>query len=131
MRLPPSLKILSKFSRERLTGNDFVELCRLNNIDFVLSSECSRGMYYFSQGRHTIAISPSLSLDERRFVSWHEFAHFLQNFQARKPFAAFSNVQPDRASEKLADAFALIATDPRVGITGPMDFINMIMRTKL
>jgi hypothetical protein len=132
MRLPQNLGILNKFSREPLSGADFVELCRLNNIDVVLSGECSRGMYYYSHGRHTIALSTSLSPAQRRFVGWHEFAHFLQNYEKRSPVAAFSNVQPDLASEKLADVFATIATTPsRVRITGPEDFIKMIMRAKL
>jgi hypothetical protein len=128
MRLPPSLKLLNKFSRRPLTGPDFVELCRLNDIDVVLSRECSRGMYYFAQGRHTIAISSGLTPRDRRLVGWHEFAHFLQNFYKREPVASFSNVQPDLASEKLADVFALVATRPdHIRITGGQDFIRMIM----
>ena len=130
--LPKTLSILRKFGKRPMTGRDFVELCRLNGIVVKLTDECERGFYYFTQGKHHIALSTKLSLEERRLVGWHEFAHFLQNFEARKTFVAFSNVQPNEASEKLADVFSLIATRPDViRVTGPIDFIKQVMRTKL
>jgi Zn-dependent peptidase ImmA (M78 family) len=115
-----------------LTGKDLVTLSRLNRIEIVMSSEPKRGMYYYADKRHTIVLSTQLDAKARSIVGWHEFAHFLQNFSDPKPFAAFSGVLPDKASEKLADTFAAIAVNPnRVRITGPVDFIKMIMRTKL
>jgi Zn-dependent peptidase ImmA (M78 family) len=130
--LPKRLKILRKFGRRRLTGRDFIELCRLNHIVVILSEDCSRGMYYFANGRHTIVLSTRLTPEERQIVGWHEFAHFLQNSNRRTSIAAFSGIQPSRASEKLADVFAAIALNPdSVRITGPVDFIKMIMRTRV
>jgi Zn-dependent peptidase ImmA (M78 family) len=130
--LPESLKLLRKFSKVALTGRDFMKLCRLNKISVIFSDECSRGMYYFADGRHFIALSTQLSAEERAFVAWHEFAHFLQNFNRQKPIAAFSDVHKDAPGERMANTFACIALHPEnIRITGPMDFIKMIMRTSL
>jgi hypothetical protein len=133
VQLPQTLSLLiQKFNRFPLTGQDFVELCRANNITVRLTAGCGRGFYYCVSGRHYITLSTELSREERVWVGWHEFAHFLQNIDARKTIAAFSAVQPNKESEKLADAFARIATQaPQIKITGPKDFLKMIMRTKL
>lgn len=125
---PKSLNILRKFSRQRLTGTDFVSLCDANDIIVKITPDCDRGFYYFVSDRHYIAISSKLNPTQRSFVGWHEFAHFLQNFYDRKPIAAFSDLVPDKASEKLADIFAMIALRPdHIRITGAMDFLRMIM----
>lgn len=127
---PKSLNILRRFSRQRLTGTDFVNLCDSNEIIVKITPDCDRGFYYFMRGRHYITLSSKLNAMQRSFVGWHEFAHFLQNFYERKSIAAFSNVQPDKASEKLADVFAMIALRPdHIRITGAMDFIRMLMET--
>jgi len=129
MYLPKTLSVLRKFSRDPLTGPDFVELCNHNHIELILSSEVDRGFYYHIDGKHTIVLSTRLKPRERSLVGWHEFAHFLQNFYRRETVAAFSGVEPDAASEKLADVFAMIATRPdRIRITRGLDFIDMIMR---
>lgn len=123
--------ILRKFSRQRLTGDDFVNLCDANEITVKITNTVSRGFYYFAGGRHYIAISSKIPRSQRTFVGWHEFAHFLQNFYARKPIAAFSAVEPDRGSEKLADVFAIIALRPEeIRIAGPQDFIQMLMTSE-
>lgn len=129
MYLPRTLNNLCKFGRAALTGQDFLELCDRNEIDLIMSSDVSRGFYYCTPDRrHTIVLSTSLSPRERRFVGWHEFAHFLQNFHDQKTVAAFSNVEPDKASEKLADVFATIATRPgHVRMCRPLEFVEMIM----
>jgi Zn-dependent peptidase ImmA (M78 family) len=130
--LPKTLSILEGFGRRRFIGEDFVKLCAENGVTVKLTAKCDRGFYYCTRGKHNIALSTALTHRERAAVGWHEFAHFLQNYHERKTIAAFSNVQPDKESEKLADVFAMIAMHPdRVRITGPMDFIKMIMRTKL
>lgn len=111
-----------------MTGNDFVSLCDANEITVKITSKVSRGLYYFAGGHHYIAISSRLSPSQRSFVGWHEFAHFLQNFERSEPVAAFSDVQPDRASERLADIFAIIALRPdHICITDPLDFLKMLM----
>jgi Zn-dependent peptidase ImmA (M78 family) len=96
-----------------------------------MTAQCERGLYYCAAGVHYIAINPRRTKRERELIGWHEFAHFLQNFYDRAPVAAFDGCAPNMASEKHANAFSLIATDPAVRITGPMDFIRMIMRTKI
>jgi Zn-dependent peptidase ImmA (M78 family) len=96
-----------------------------------MTASCEKGLYYCIDGVHYIAINPKRSRKEREFIGWHEFAHFLQNFYDRAPVAAFSGVEPSKTSEKHADNFAFIAVNENVRITGPMDFIKMIMRTKL
>ncbi len=129
MMLPPPLKILKGFGRRKLTGKDFVDLCAKCGIELVLSAEVARGFYYFVPGgRHTIVLSTHLTAHERAFVGWHEFAHFLQNYFSRRATAAFSNVDPNAPDERLADVFATICLRPdHVRITGPQDFIRMIM----
>ena len=130
MKLPQSLDTLRfYFNKRRLTGKDFLELCRANNITLRITVGCGRGFYYSVRGRHFITLSADLSREEREWVAWHEFAHFLQNYYACKTVAAFSDVEPDKATEKLADAFANIAMG-HYRMTGPMDFIKMLMRTK-
>jgi Zn-dependent peptidase ImmA (M78 family) len=90
-----------------------------------------RGFYYFADGRHYMALSSKLTRTKRNFIGWHEFAHCLQNYHARKPIAAFSDVEPDKASEKLADIFAMIALRPEdIKITRPLDFLRMILETE-
>jgi Zn-dependent peptidase ImmA (M78 family) len=131
MYLPRTLIRLNKFGRLPLTGEDLLDLCSLNGVEIILSPEASRGFYYFADNTQTMVLSTRLSAAERRFVGWHEFAHFLQNFYTRKPIAAFSNVQPDKASEKLADVFAAIAVNPdRVTICRPLEFVDMILRNE-
>ena len=131
MYLPKGLINLRKFGRVPLTGKDFIEMCNACDVEIVLSADASRGFYYFAHGKHTIVLSTRLSAAQRRFIGWHEFAHFLQNFHIRKPVAAFSNVQPDQASEKLADVFAAIAVNPyRMTVCSGLDFVNMLMNGK-
>jgi hypothetical protein len=128
--LPETLKVLRKFGRMPLTGRDFIELSDQNAIEVVMSSDVRRGYYYCTRGKHTIVLPMSLSAEKRQLVAWHEFAHFLQNFCERRTMAACSGLRPDLESERLADIFAQIATQPEeIGITGPVDFIRMIMRT--
>jgi hypothetical protein len=128
--LPQSLKILRFFfNKRRLTGKDFLELCRANKITLQITSDCRRGMYYCVNGQHFITLSADLPRKEREHVGWHEFAHFLENYYECKAVAAFSNVEPNNESEKLADAFANICMG-LYSMTGPMDFVKMLMRTK-
>jgi Zn-dependent peptidase ImmA (M78 family) len=97
-----------------------------------LTSTVNRGFYYFTHDRHYIALSTRLKADQRRLVGWHEFAHFLENYYLRKPVAAFADLEPDRPSEKLANIFAAIAVNPAaIGITRPLDFVKMLMETKV
>jgi hypothetical protein len=130
--LPPTLKILRKFGRLPLTGRDFIGLCDANDIEFVISKDAKRGFYYFSDGRHYIVVPSSASAEKRQETAWHEFSHFLQNFYARSTAAAFCGVKATAPGERFAKIFARIATKPEwYGVTGPMDFIKMIMRTRL
>jgi Zn-dependent peptidase ImmA (M78 family) len=131
MKLPPNLTTLRKFGRVRMTATDFRALCSAVGLIVIISSEIERGFYYCLEGKHYIALSSRLSRTQTSFVIWHEFAHFLQNYHARKPIAAFSNVEPDRSSEKLADIFAMVALRPdHIKITRPLDFVRMIMETE-
>lgn len=130
--LPKPLDILRKFGKKPLTGADFMALCHANGITVRITRRCERGFYYCIRGKHFIALSSKLSSAERKLVAWHEFAHFLQNREEARTIAAWSNVEPNEASEKLADVFSLIATRPDIiKITGPIDFIKQVMRTKL
>lgn len=127
--LPKTLNILRKFGRSKLTGQDFVALCEANSITVKITSLCSRGMYYCVGGKHYIVLSSKADAATRRFIGWHEFAHFLENFNERRTITAFSNVEPEARTEILADVFAKIAIDPAEHrLTGPIDFIKMIMR---
>lgn len=129
--LPSPLAILNKFGRSPLTAADFLELCSMNRIEVVLDCDVERGFYYCTNKKDTIVLSTKLGQAERRFVAYHEFAHFLQNFYERKTIAAFSKVTPDDPKEKLADVFAMTAIYPnRVRITGPRDFIRMLMEAE-
>lgn len=135
MYLPGSLSSLRKFGRVALTGQDFMDLCHENDVEVIFSGKASRGFYYCTkEGQHTIVLSTLLKPSERRFVGWHEFAHFLQNFIERKPITAFSglkNERQDHAKEKLADAFASIALNPEdFRMCRPLEFVAMIMANK-
>ncbi len=128
MKLAPSLKILNKFNRETLTDRDFLKLCRLNNITVTITPDTDRGFYYSVNRKHFIVIASELSPERQRFVKWHEFAHFLQNFKKQETAVAFLNLKPDEASEKLADVFAAIAIDPNhVTICDRLGFIGMLI----
>jgi Zn-dependent peptidase ImmA (M78 family) len=130
--LPKKLEILRKFGRVRLSASDFVIAVDHNRIEVVSSPDVRRGVYYCSGKQHTIVLPTSMAGQERLITAWHEFAHFLQNFYDKKTAAAFCGVQADAPGEKHAEIFARIAVRPEdFGITGPMDFIKMIMRTKL
>ena len=126
---PNTLDLLrKKFSRLRMTGTDFVSLCDACGITLKITSKVDRGFYYCTEGQHFIVLSSKLTPTRRSFVGWHEFAHFLQNYFDRKTIAAFNGVEPDLASEKLADVFAMICLRPdQIKITDRMDFLWMIM----
>jgi Zn-dependent peptidase ImmA (M78 family) len=129
--LPKSLTVLRKFGRVRLTGRDFVSLCSSNRIELVISDEVTRGFYFCALGKHTIVLPSSQSPEERELTGWHEFGHFLQNFYEKRNTGQFCNLLPDDPEERLADVFAKIAVQPsRVTITGPMDFIRMLLNKK-
>ena len=129
--LPSPLAILNKFGKSPLTATDFIKLCSTNDIEVVMATDVERGFYYCTDKKDTIVLSTKLGRADRRFVAYHEFAHFLQNFYRRKTIAAFSQVVPNDPKEKLADVFAMIAVNPsRIRITGPRDFIRMLMEEK-
>jgi Zn-dependent peptidase ImmA (M78 family) len=114
-----------------LTGTDFVSAVDLNDIELVMTKDTTRGFYYFTNNTHTIVLSPRMPRRQRQIVGWHEFAHFLQNYYQRRVISAFSGLEPNKESEKLADVFAMIATNPdRIRITRPMDFIKMLLTNK-
>lgn len=127
--LPSPLKILNeKFGRFPMNGTDLVSLCDDNHIELILTRDAERGFYYFGQGQHTIVLSTKLDRDERKIVGYHEFGHFLQNYDDRQVVAAFSDVDKNSPSEKLADVFSLIATRPdHIRITDRIDFLLMLM----
>ena len=126
--LPKTLSILKKFGRNTLTGHDFIELCDANGIAVQITAKCKRGLYYFEDGEHNIVLSPKLSVEDRRFVGWHEFAHFLGNFVERRTITAFSTENPADRIEILADIFAKIALRPQDHkLSRPIDFVKMIM----
>lgn len=131
--LPKSLNILRRwFGKVALTGKDFVSLCAANGIMLKITDQVDRGFYYCSQGKHYIVLSSKLSARERARVGWHEFAHFLQNYRARKTVVAYADLCPEEPYERLANVFAAIATRPDlIKITGPMDFVKQLMRTAL
>ena len=130
--LPQNLKILKKFGRSPLTGRDFRELASANKIEVVLSSEAPRGFYYYARGSHSIVLPSNLSGNVMQLVGWHEFAHFLQNATRPSTAAAFCGLKDDAPGERLANVFARIATRPDlIRITGPLDFVRMIMETPL
>jgi Zn-dependent peptidase ImmA (M78 family) len=131
VRVPIDLKVLSKFGKVRMTASDFRDLCSSIGVTVTMTNQIERGFYYCVERQHHIALSTKLSRSQISFVIWHEVAHLLQNYRARRPIAAFSNVEPDKASEKLADVFALIALRPdHIKITRPLDFVRMIMETE-
>jgi Zn-dependent peptidase ImmA (M78 family) len=114
-----------------MTASDFRDLCSAAGLTVTMTNQIERGFYYCIEGKHYIALSTKLSRSQISFVIWHEVAHLLQNYHARKPIAAFSNVEPDKASEKLADVFAMIALRPdHIKITRPHDFLRMILETE-
>lgn len=128
--LPASVKLLSGFGRVVFDSKAFMRLCSLNHIEVVISNDVTRGYYYFDGKTHTIALSGHLTSRERAFVAWHEFAHFLQNFNRPRITVAASGLDlcKDKASEKLADVFASIAVDPdRIRICRPQEFLAMLM----
>lgn len=126
--LPKTLSILRTFGRRSYTSRDFIALCSENGITVKILPMFEDGIYYCVNGRHYIAISSMVSRERREFAAWHEFGHFLQNFHKSKTVANFCNVVTDE-DEKLADAFATVAIG-NARITGPMDFLKMIMRDK-
>jgi hypothetical protein len=129
MYLPKPLKKLVGFGRLPLTGSHFVELCHDNQIELVISSDTSKGFYYYTPaGEHTIVLSSRLQAAERAFISWHEFAHFLQNYYNPQTTAAFCNIGERTPAENLADMFAFICTTPNVIVPRPLEYIDMIMR---
>jgi Zn-dependent peptidase ImmA (M78 family) len=114
-----------------MTASDFRDLCSSVGLTVTMTNQIERGFYYCIEGKHYIALSTKLSRSQISFVIWHEFAHFLQNYYSRRSIAAFSNVEPDKASEKLADVFAMIALRPdHIKITRPHDFLRMILETE-
>lgn len=114
-----------------MTGTDFINLCNAVGMMVIITSKIETGFYYCVDGRHYMALSSKLTRTRRNFIGWHEFAHCLQNYHAKKPIAAFSDVLPDTASEKLADVFAMIALRPdHIRITRPHDFLRMILETE-
>lgn len=128
--LPSTLKLLSNFGRSFYDSRAFMKLCSLNHIEVIISNDVTKGYYYFDGRTHTIALSAHLTTRERAFVAWHEFAHFLQNFHARRVTAAALGLSTcsDQASEKLADIFATIVLRPdEIRIAGPQDFLRMLM----
>jgi Zn-dependent peptidase ImmA (M78 family) len=115
-----------------MLARDFYELIDRNGIEYVTSADAEQGFYYFAEGKHFIVLPSKISPSARAVTAWHEFSHFLQNFENPKPAVGFCDLKANAPGEKLANVFANIATHPEwFGVTGPMDFIRMIMRTKL
>src|SRR5438105_3899793 len=123
MYLPKPLKKLANFGRSPLTGADFVELCHENSIELVISSETSKGFYYYTpEGQHTIVLSSRLPAAKRAWIGWHEFAHFLQNYYDPQTTAAFCNIGERTPAEDIADMFAFVSTTPNLVMTRPLDY---------
>jgi Zn-dependent peptidase ImmA (M78 family) len=111
-----------------------MDLCNLCGIEYVFRRDIDGGFYYYTNGRPTIVVTTKGTAAYRAFVSWHEFAHHLQNYFRAQMGVSFLNVKPQSCDERhadderLADVFAMVACNPRkVKITRPMDFINMLM----
>lgn len=130
--LPPNLKILRQFGRVPLTGRHFMSAMTAIRGELIVSTEVERGSYYYANGKHHIIIPSRQRRDQKLITAWHEFSHLLQNFTEPKTAVGFCCLDNDAPGERLAQVFSAIACTPQyIRITGPMDFVAMIMRTKL
>lgn len=113
-----------------MSGRDMIGLTAAHDIELIISTDISRGWYYYSMKKHTIVLSAHLSPERRAWEGWHEFGHFLQNYREPKVTISASGLTDcdDPHKERLANIFANLAMYPdNVRITRPMMFIEMLM----
>jgi Zn-dependent peptidase ImmA (M78 family) len=97
-----------------LTEEDFYTLCGRFGVTIEEEALSKEGFYSCFGGRHFIALDRALIGRERmrRFVMFHEFAHFLMHEPSTATTVAFHGLGPRTRAETEADIFALAAVLP-------------------
>lgn len=115
-------KLKCKWNEKALSQDDFYRLCRRSKVNVVEMPLRVSGFYYCLLGKHHIAINSRLGPEQKLFVMFHEFAHFLMHAPDDGVTANFHGVGRKTRKEKEADAFALCALIPRTRIeSGQID----------
>ena len=97
-----------------LTEEDFYSLCARFGVTVEEETFSKKGFYSCFGERHLIALDLGLIAQERmrRFVMFHEFAHFLMHEPSTATTVAFHGLGPRTRAETEADIFALAAVLP-------------------
>ncbi len=95
-----------------LTEADAFALCRRFRITVEELPLRVSGFYYSVLGRHFIAVDSKLPPQQRLFVLFHEFAHFLLHAPDGGATANFHGIGKKTRKEAEADMFALVAVMP-------------------
>lgn len=109
-----------------LTESDFYALCRRHKIVVDEIPLRVSGFYYCVKGGHYIAIDSKLPRQEKLFVMFHEFAHYLMHAPNTHETASYHGVGHKTRKEVEADIFALVAMIPRTWLETrtPEDIID-------
>ncbi|MEP7075410.1 MAG: ImmA/IrrE family metallo-endopeptidase [Acidobacteriota bacterium] len=99
-----------------LTEDDFYRLCKRFRITVQEMPLSVSGFYYCMKKRHFIAVDSKLDRQEKLFVMFHEFAHFLMHTPDAGVTANFHGIGKKTRKECEADAFAACAMVPKTWI---------------
>lgn len=101
------------WNKRPLNEADFHRLCRKHKIIVEEIPLRVSGFYYSVLGKHCIAIDSKLPRQQKLFVMFHEFAHFLLHAPEGTATANYHGIGKRTRIEVEADAFALCAILPR------------------
>ena len=102
-----------RWNTTSLTEDDFFRLCRKHKVTVQEMPLRVGGFYYCLLGRHYIAVNSKLRPQEKLFVMFHEFAHYLLHAPDGGVTANFHGIGRKTRKEFEADAFAACALIPR------------------
>ena len=110
------------WNKRPLNEDDFHRLCKKHKIIVEEIPLRVSGFYYSVLGKHCIAIDSKLPRQQKLFVMFHEFAHFLLHAPEGTATANYHGIGKRTRKEVEADAFALCAIIPRAWIeTGKIE----------
>ncbi|HEV8590847.1 MAG TPA: ImmA/IrrE family metallo-endopeptidase [Pyrinomonadaceae bacterium] len=109
-------KLRIKWNERPLTEDDFYRICRRLGVVIQEMPLRVSGFYYSLKGGHYIAIDSRLEPVQKRFVMFHELAHFLLHAPDKGVTANFHGIGKKTRKEIEADAVALCALIPKTWI---------------
>lgn len=98
-----------QWNSRAMTERDFYRLCKRHKIVVQEMPLRVGGFYYCVLGRHYIAVNSRLRQQEKLFVMFHEFAHYLIHAPDTGVTASFHGIGRKTRKEFEADAFATCA----------------------